>query len=189
MITGLRRSVLYVPCDSERMLRKAAGTQADLLLLNLEDGIAASRKEAARVNAVWALTALDFGAREVAVRVNSTAAETGMLDLAAVVPCRPDGICLPKIEGAAALRAAEAAALLEKRAWPDRARHSASRDDRIRRGSAERPRDRERIEPDGIADFRIGGLCRRYEVCAWRRAHGIALGVADDCRRRARGGY
>jgi citrate lyase subunit beta/citryl-CoA lyase len=109
MITGLRRSVLYVPCDSEKMLLKAAGTEADLLLLNLEDGVAASRKEAARANAVWALKSLDFGAREVAVRVNSTAAETGMLDLAAVVPCRPDGICLPKIEGAAALQAAEAA--------------------------------------------------------------------------------
>ena len=109
MISGLRRSVLYVPCDSEKMLMKAIGTEADVLLLNLEDGVAASRKEGARANAVWALTSLDFGAREVIVRVNSTATETGMLDLAAVVPSRPDGICLPKIEGAVVLQAAEAA--------------------------------------------------------------------------------
>jgi citrate lyase subunit beta/citryl-CoA lyase len=108
MITGLRRSVLYVPCDSEKMLAKAVEIPADMLLLNLEDGVAASRKEAARANAVQALKSLDFGAREVVVRVNDLSLEIGRSDLAAVVPCRPDGICLPKIDAPAAVRAAEA---------------------------------------------------------------------------------
>lgn len=116
MITGLRRSALYVPCDNEAMIRKSAGVPADLLLLNLEDGVAGSRKEAARSNAVAAMRALDFGRREVAVRVNNPASETGRKDLESIIPCRPDGICLPKVEtpGAVAgldavIRALEAA--------------------------------------------------------------------------------
>ncbi len=109
MITGLRRSALYVPCDSERMIQKAIEVPADLILLNLEDGVTASRKNTARAQAVRALTQLDFGAREIVVRINSLECETGRRDLAAVVACRPDGICLPKIEAPAAIQEAEAA--------------------------------------------------------------------------------
>lgn len=106
MITGLRRSALFVPCDSERMIAKAVEVPADLLLLNLEDGVAASRKDDARANAVRALMSRDFGLREVVVRVNSLESEVGKSDLAAVLPCRPDGICLPKIESPAAVQLA-----------------------------------------------------------------------------------
>ncbi len=109
MITGLRRSALYVPCDTERMLANAATIPADLILLNLEDGVTASRKDAARANAVRALKSMDFGTREVVVRINSLETVTGRDDLAAVVPARPDGICLPKIETPAGVREAEAA--------------------------------------------------------------------------------
>ena len=109
MITGLRRSALYVPCDSERMIRKALEVPADLILLNLEDGVTISRKETARAQAVRALTELDFGARETVVRINSLESDTGRSDLASIVPCRPDGICLPKIETLAAIHEADAA--------------------------------------------------------------------------------
>jgi citrate lyase subunit beta/citryl-CoA lyase len=108
MITGLRRSALYVPCDREDMIEKAAGIPADLLLLNLEDGVAVSRKEMARANAVRALKSLDFGGRELVVRINPPESETGSRDLVAVLPCRPDGICLPKVEAPAAVQAADA---------------------------------------------------------------------------------
>lgn len=111
MITGLRRSALYVPCDSDKMLEKAAGFPADVLLLNLEDGVAPSRKDAARVNAARALKALNFGPREVVVRINSLESETGRRDLVSVLPCRPDGICLPKVETASAVQTADAAML------------------------------------------------------------------------------
>jgi citrate lyase subunit beta/citryl-CoA lyase len=111
MITGLRRSAIYIPCDSENMLAKSAGFAADLLLLNLEDGIAASKKDLARINAVNALKSLDFGVRETVVRVNSPASEAGQLDLAAIVPCRPDGICLPKIETPMDIQSADRAIL------------------------------------------------------------------------------
>jgi citrate lyase subunit beta/citryl-CoA lyase len=90
------------------MIEKAAGVPADLLLLNLEDGVAVSRKEMARANAIRALKSFDFGARELVVRINPPESEAGRRDLAAVLPCRPDGICLPKVEGPAAIQAADA---------------------------------------------------------------------------------
>jgi len=55
MITGLRRSCIYVPGDSERMLAKAAALAADVLLLNLEDGVATAQKETARANVASAV--------------------------------------------------------------------------------------------------------------------------------------
>jgi citrate lyase subunit beta / citryl-CoA lyase len=111
MITGLRRSSLYVPGDSEKMLRKAAATAADLLLLNLEDGVALTKKDEARENVAQSLRNLEFGSREIVVRINSIDSEIGRKDLAAIVPSRPDGICLPKVESAAEIRAADIAVL------------------------------------------------------------------------------
>jgi citrate lyase subunit beta/citryl-CoA lyase len=108
MITGLRRSALYVPCDSEKMLAKAPDMPADLFLLNLEDGVSVARKDLARANAVQALTRLDFGTRELIVRINSLKSAFGPHDLAAVLPCRPDGICLPKVESPGEICAADA---------------------------------------------------------------------------------
>jgi citrate lyase subunit beta / citryl-CoA lyase len=111
MISNIRRSLLYVPGDSAKMLQKAAAFPSDLILLNLEDGVASTKKDEARGNVVYALNALNFGIREIVVRVNSLSTEAGLKDLAAVVPMRPDGICLPKIEKAAEIQAADAAIL------------------------------------------------------------------------------
>ncbi len=109
MITGLRRSCIYVPGDSTRMLAGSAGLAADALMLNLEDGVAASVKDAARQNVVEALRTLDFGSRERIVRINALQTATGMKDMEAVVPARPDGLCLAKVESAADIVAADSA--------------------------------------------------------------------------------
>lgn len=109
MKASLRRSALYVPGDSDAMLRKSAAAASDLLLLNLEDGVAESQKTGAREKIAHALKSVDFGDREAVVRVNQLEGETGRADLAAIVPLRPDGICLPKIERAEEIRAADEA--------------------------------------------------------------------------------
>jgi citrate lyase subunit beta / citryl-CoA lyase len=111
MIDKIRRSLLYVPGDSEKMLQRAAALPADLLLLNLEDGVASAKKDEARGNIVLALRSINYGDHETVVRINSLSTEIGLKDLAAVVPMRPDGICLPKIERAAEMQAASAAIL------------------------------------------------------------------------------
>ncbi len=108
---NFRRSVIYVPGDSEKMLRKSAGFDSDTLLLNLEDGVALSRKEAARENVAEALRSIDFGDRETVVRINSLNSEIGQSDLLRTIPLGPDGICLPKVEKAADIQSADAAIL------------------------------------------------------------------------------
>ncbi|MBN1569921.1 MAG: CoA ester lyase [Acidobacteria bacterium] len=109
MKTYLRRSALYVPGDSKRMLERSATIQSDMLLLNLEDGVAFSEKDNARRNVAEALRIIDFGGRETVVRVNSLNDDIGLRDIADIVPLRPDGICLPKVETPSEIRAAEAA--------------------------------------------------------------------------------
>lgn len=107
MNVRLRRSMLYVPGDSEKMLQKSAAIPADVLLLNLEDGVALSRKHAARENTASALKSIDFGYREIVVRVNPLDTELGLEDLAKIVPLHPDGLCLPKVEKAEEISAAD----------------------------------------------------------------------------------
>ncbi|HSW40276.1 MAG TPA: aldolase/citrate lyase family protein, partial [Acidobacteriota bacterium] len=108
MNTPVRRSMLYVPGDSEKMLQKAALLPADVILLNLEDGVAAAKKTAARENVARALNSVDYGRREKLVRINPFDTETGILDLSAIIPSRPDGICFPKVETAGAVISAAA---------------------------------------------------------------------------------
>jgi citrate lyase beta subunit len=115
MTVGLRRSALYVPGDIAKMLHRSPSSGADLLLLNLEDGVAPAKKEEARENVAGALGALDFRGKEVVVRINAAGAGIGREDLAAAVPLRPDGICLPKVESAdEVLEADLAVAALER---------------------------------------------------------------------------
>ncbi len=109
MTAKLRRSALYVPGDSEKMLQRSAAIPADLLLLNLEDGVALTRKAAARENVSNALRNLDYNNREVVVRINPLADEIGRNDLHQIVPLHPSGICIPKVEKAEEILAAGSA--------------------------------------------------------------------------------
>jgi citrate lyase subunit beta/citryl-CoA lyase len=92
------RSLLFVPADSEKKLARALGSGADILLLDLEDSVAASRKEAGREMTRAFLKARPAGTRAF-VRVNPLASELAALDLEAVMRGRPDGIMLPKAAG------------------------------------------------------------------------------------------
>lgn len=96
------RSLLFVPGDSEKKLEKGFSSGADLVIVDLEDSVAAGSKEAAR------RTAADFIAERrrqagalVYVRVNDLTSGLTDGDLAAVVGSRPDGIMLPKSNGGA----------------------------------------------------------------------------------------
>jgi citrate lyase subunit beta / citryl-CoA lyase len=111
MKIGVRRSALYVPGDSKKMLERSARFNSDVLLFNLEDGVASSKKEVARENIVEALKTKDFGCREIVVRINGLKSSIGLDDLSKIVPHSPDGICLPKVERAADIEAAERAVL------------------------------------------------------------------------------
>ncbi len=104
-----RRSVLYLPGSNARALEKARSLAADALILDLEDAVAPSAKEAARAQVVAALSAGGFGRRELIVRVNGAATPWGPADLAAAARSGAHAVCLPKVERAEEVRAAERA--------------------------------------------------------------------------------
>lgn len=104
-----RRSVLYLPGSSPRALEKARTLPADALILDLEDAVAPSAKEEARVRVLAALRAGGYGAREVAVRVNGLGTPWWEDDLRAVARSGAHAIVLPKVEGPETVRAAELA--------------------------------------------------------------------------------
>jgi len=116
----LRRALLYMPGDSRRKIEKALTLNVDSICMDLEDGVALSQKAAARVTIRQALAELDFGRSEKLVRINPVGSGWEADDLAETLGGRPDGVVLPKVEGAEAvawldaqLTAAEAA-----HGWP-----------------------------------------------------------------------
>jgi citrate lyase subunit beta / citryl-CoA lyase len=66
----LRRSELSTPATNEKMIAKAAASDADLAFLDLEDSVAPAAKENARANVVRGLTELDWGRTTRAYRIN-----------------------------------------------------------------------------------------------------------------------
>ena len=91
------RSLLFVPADSERKLTKGLSSPADVLILDLEDAVAESRKSAARAMAAEFITAHAAGAAaRLFVRINPLDTAGAMADLAAVVVPGLAGIMLPK---------------------------------------------------------------------------------------------
>ncbi len=92
-----RRALMYVPGDDAHKLSKAAGLAVDCACLDLEDGVAPNRKDAARAEIAAALRSLDFGVSEKLVRVNALSSGRTLDDLQAVLPAHPDGIVLPKV--------------------------------------------------------------------------------------------
>jgi len=106
--TRPRRSVLYMPGSNPRALEKARTLAADGLILDLEDAVAPEAKEDARRLVSEALAAGGYGRREVLVRVNGLATPWGHADVAAAAATAADGILIPKVESADAVRQVEA---------------------------------------------------------------------------------
>lgn len=95
-----RRSVLYVPGDNERALEKTQALPADAIIIDLEDSVAPTNKEQARVQACEAVRRGGFGTREVILRVNPIETPWGMADLHAALAAEPHAILVPKVSHA-----------------------------------------------------------------------------------------
>ncbi|HET7084246.1 MAG TPA: CoA ester lyase [Rhizomicrobium sp.] len=101
-----RRSVLFVPGSSAKMLEKARSLPCDVVVLDLEDSVAPECKEQAR-DAVCAAVK-HYGGRETVVRINPLTSPWGPADLEAMQAARPGAILLPKVESAADIAAVKA---------------------------------------------------------------------------------
>lgn len=90
------RSFLFVPADSDKKLAKAAEAGADALILDLEDSVALSNKEAARAKARDYLKSASATGAKICVRMNALDTKFWRDDLKSVVPQRPHAILIPK---------------------------------------------------------------------------------------------
>lgn len=96
----LRRTLLFIPGNNPGMLQNGGVLGADAVILDLEDAVAPQEKDSARILVAHALKNVDYGTCETVVRINplDTFAHD---DIAAIVPCRPKALLVPKVQSAA----------------------------------------------------------------------------------------
>ena len=78
------------------MMEKAASRGADVVILDLEDGVHPDLKTEARRLVAGAVEGIDWGACELLVRLNGSDTEWGEEDLETARQAGPDGLVLPK---------------------------------------------------------------------------------------------
>ncbi|MCB0302938.1 MAG: citrate lyase acyl carrier protein [Calditrichaeota bacterium] len=98
----LRRSRLYLPGNTPKLMLNAGIHLPDGIILDLEDSVAPDRKAEARMLVRNALCRVDFYGAERMVRINQLPA--GLEDLDVVVPCHVNLVLLPKCESAGQVR-------------------------------------------------------------------------------------
>ncbi len=96
-VDRLRRSAHFVPGANEKMLSKSIASNADCLILDLEDAVVPRQKDAARqIVAQW-LQDVDFGGKERTVRMNPLDTPWGLQDLAVTMAHPPEAYIVPKV--------------------------------------------------------------------------------------------
>ncbi|WP_461427086.1 HpcH/HpaI aldolase/citrate lyase family protein [Gymnodinialimonas sp.] len=96
----LLRTILYVPADNPRALAKAPSLPVDAVIVDLEDAVAPTRKDAARSEAIAAVAPLKASGKEVAVRINAPDTPWYNDDISEVRRAGFDGLVLPKVRTA-----------------------------------------------------------------------------------------
>jgi len=96
------RSYLYVPGNDARRIEKAFASEADAVILDLEDAIAPSRKEEARKTVADMLRSKQE--KPVFVRINAPGSTLAEEDIEAVVGLSLSGLRLPKAESPESVR-------------------------------------------------------------------------------------
>ena len=98
---NVRRSFIFTPGLKPEMFPKAIASGADMVCIELEDGIAIKDKNEARKNTIEALETLEVKSGvELVVRVNCQRTKFGLLDLEAFISTKPKvkAIMLPKVK-------------------------------------------------------------------------------------------
>jgi len=93
----MRRSRLYLPGNDPKLSVNAGIHKPDGVILDLEDSVHPSEKDAARLMVRNALRQVDFMGAERMVRINQ--GDLGLLDLEFVIPHNVHVVLIPKVEG------------------------------------------------------------------------------------------
>ena len=91
------RSMLFLPGNTPNIIINGEILGADAVILDLEDAVAPTEKDSARVLARNAIRYMGFGACQVIVRINGIDTPFWQKDLQAIVPVKPDWIMPPKV--------------------------------------------------------------------------------------------
>lgn len=105
----LRRSMLFVPGANAAMISNSFIYKPDSLMFDLEDSVAITEKDTARMLVAHALQHPLYRQMETVVRVNPLNSEFGHLDLQAVVRAGVDVVRMPKTDSAEDVLEMEAA--------------------------------------------------------------------------------
>ena len=100
-----RRSRLYLPGNTPKLMLNAGIHKPDGIILDLEDSVALDKKDEARLVVRNALRKLDFYGAERMVRINQL--PTGLDDLNYLVPHHLNLVLLPKCESAEQVKAVD----------------------------------------------------------------------------------
>ncbi len=91
-----RRTMLFIPGNNPNMLQNAGILGADSVILDLEDAVSITEKDAARILVKNAIEALDFNGTEIVVRINPLSSAFGIKDIEEIALVRPDAIMVTK---------------------------------------------------------------------------------------------
>lgn len=107
-IVRLRRSIISVPANREKMLNKAFTLDADVIMLDLEDSVPVHEKEEARARVVAAFKEQDWKGKVRSCRINGMDTPFAYRDIIDVVEQAgefTDVIVVPKVNDAAEIKA------------------------------------------------------------------------------------
>ncbi len=102
-----RRAMLFLPASNPRAIVRARASDADLVVLDLEDAVKSADKAGAREAAVAAVH--EAWPMPVAIRINGATSEWHAADLEAVAGSRADFVVVPLVGAASEVEAVAAA--------------------------------------------------------------------------------
>ncbi len=102
-----RRAMLFLPASNPRAITRARASDADLVVLDLEDAVKPIDKARAREGAVAAVH--ERWPMPVAIRINGSASEWHAADVEAVAGSRADFVVVPLVGAASEIEAVAAA--------------------------------------------------------------------------------
>ncbi len=103
----MRRSMLFLPGNSPNILLNADFLGSDAIILDLEDAVAPTEKDSARILVRNAITSLGY-TREVIVRINPLDSPYWQKDLEEIIKVKPDMIMPTKVDSADYIRTVSA---------------------------------------------------------------------------------
>lgn len=98
MYKSPRRSLLFVPGSSIKMINKSLESEADSIILDLEDAVSLQEKESARNNVKKYISKFKEKNIEVIVRINELKTRLGMVDMEEIAQEEPDALLIPKAD-------------------------------------------------------------------------------------------